>query len=138
GGVFDKLEGVGGNAENAAGAPWLVAAPPRPLQETRDPFRTAHLDDLIDRRKVDSQIEAACADDTPDGPGAQARFHRLAMLPLQGAVVDADLVAPVRPRLDKSLIPDFGAGADIGEKKRGARAVERRQDLGQQARADVA
>ncbi len=80
GGDLDQLEGVGRHARHPARLARAVAAAAGALEEPRHPLRTPHLQDAIDRREVDAEVERGRADHAPEGAGAEAVFDEVAGL----------------------------------------------------------
>ncbi len=85
------------------------------LQQAGDALRGADLDDLIDGRKINSEIERGCADDAFERAVAEPVFSNVPLGTIEGAVVHCYLVLPVWPAGEEFLKPDFGLRAGVGE-----------------------
>ena len=72
GGEFDQLDGMGRHAEHAGWSSRLVAGAAGTLEQAGDALRTADLDDLVDRRKIHTEVERRGADHTAQRAVAEA------------------------------------------------------------------
>jgi hypothetical protein len=82
-GDLHELERVRRHARHATRRARLMAAAPRPLQETRDAFRPAHLEHAVDGREVHAEIEARGSDDATQSSRAQPLLDPLALLAVE-------------------------------------------------------
>ena len=115
GGEFNQLKSVRRHAENAADGPGLVAAASRPLLEAGHPFWTAHLNNLIDRRKIHAEVEAAGADHTFHCACAETVLGGSAVGSFNGAMMHRKVRRPPGAEFQQGLIPQFSLGPGVGE-----------------------
>jgi hypothetical protein len=115
GGDLHQLEGVRGHASHPARRARLVAAAAGALREAGDPLGAPHLQDAVDRREVDAQVEAGGADHAAQAPPAEPVLHPVAHLAVEGAMVEGDLASPVGTGLQDRLVPDLRLRAGVGE-----------------------
>src|SRR3954471_16459878 len=93
----------------------LVAASSGSLEKTGDTLRRSHLENPIDWRKVDAEIERGGTDEGTQPAIFQSRFNVVAHLAREGAVVDGDLSRPVGTGLEDGLIPKLGLRPRVTE-----------------------
>ena len=105
------------------------SAPSGALQQAGDTLRAADLQYLVDRREVDTEVEARRADDGAQRVAPQAVLDPIAYVALERAVMERDAARPVRARFEDRLIPDFRRRADVGEDERRACVVDGAADL---------
>ena len=60
---FNQFHGLSGYADHFAEGTRLMSASSGPLQQTGNPFGPTDLNHLVNRRKINPQVEAARADD---------------------------------------------------------------------------
>lgn len=74
GGELDQFEGVGGHADDAGDGAGLMAGASGALHEAGDAFGRSDLEDLIDGREIDSEVEGGSADDAFHISGGESVF----------------------------------------------------------------
>ena len=126
---FDQFEDVRRGASHAADDSGLMSAAAGALEQARDSLRAADLHDLIDRREIDAEVEARCADDAAQRPRAQLVFDPIPRLAVERPVVQRHDPCPLRPRFQNGPVPDFGLRTRVGEDERRSAAFDRLDDL---------
>ena len=115
-----------------------MAAAARTLQKPCDTLRTAHLDDLFHGGEIHAEIERGGTDDALHRALPQPLLHDLPLLTIDAAVMHGELPAPVRPRLEQLLKPDFRLRPRVGEEERRRDGLDALHHGLQQLHAEVA
>jgi hypothetical protein len=88
------------------------------LHGSADALGAADLDHLIDRIKIDAQIQAARADRRAQPSVAKHLLDCGAKLAIDRAVMHCDLADPILSDLEQRAKPQLGLRAGVGEDKR--------------------
>ena len=105
----------------------------RALGEARDSLGAADLEDEVDGREVDAEVQGRSGDDGPQLPRAKAALDLVALLLVEGAVVQGDAVFLLVARVAQRLVPALGLAPRVGEDERAGGGIELGRDLVEQA-----
>ena len=138
GAQFQQLEGIGGHEQHLGGAPRCVGTASCALQQAGQVLGGADLHHPLHGLKIHTQIQGAGAHHPAQVTGFHPGLDRLALSPIDGAVVQGEEPLHLGAGEPQALVPALGLVAGVGEQQGAHRRIQAGHQLFVHAQSEMA